>query len=97
MPKSAFAANSQAKACALAIVRMLTGSHPDAPLLVSSCFTFLAPDDAVRNVGSYKPVGGVIKTVEDSTSNIEDGVEQRARTAHDSAVWYDALVRDIFG
>ncbi len=97
MPKSAFAANSQAKACALAIARTFSGASYAAPPLASSCFTFIAPDDAVRNAGSYKAVAGRIETVESSTSKLEDGAEERAQAARDAAAWYDGLIRDIFG
>ena len=47
MPKSAFCANSQAKACAFAIAAALTGSEHFAPHLFNTCFTYLAADDAV--------------------------------------------------
>ncbi len=47
MPKSAFAANSQAKACAFAfafaIAAALSGEEPSRPLLFNTCYTFLAP------------------------------------------------------
>ena len=43
MPKSAFSANSQAKACAFAIAAALTGSPRFPPHLFNSCYTFSAP------------------------------------------------------
>ena len=43
MPKSAFSANSQAKACAFAVASVLTGSSRSTPHLFNTCYTFLAP------------------------------------------------------
>src|SRR3989454_10250066 len=37
MPKSAFAANSQAKACAAAVARLVTGGSPASPQLDNNC------------------------------------------------------------
>ena len=55
MPKSAFTANSQAKACAFAIAAALTGSEHIAPHLFNTCFTLLAPNDAVSDAIDLKP------------------------------------------
>jgi sulfide dehydrogenase [flavocytochrome c] flavoprotein chain len=61
MPKSAFVANSQAKACAFAIAAALTGSEQIAPHLFNTCFTLLAPNDAVSDAINLKPEAGSIK------------------------------------
>ncbi|TJV19019.1 MAG: NAD(P)/FAD-dependent oxidoreductase, partial [Mesorhizobium sp.] len=54
MPKSAFCANSQAKACAFAIAADLTGSAHFPAHLFNTCYTYLAPDDAFSNAISFK-------------------------------------------
>src|SRR3989442_7854165 len=43
MPKSAFAANSQAKTCAAAVARLLTGANPTPPQLINNCFRLVGP------------------------------------------------------
>src|SRR5207248_8150103 len=47
MPKSAFAANSQAKTCAAAVARLLTGATPSAPKLINTCYSLVAPDSGL--------------------------------------------------
>jgi len=44
MPKSAFAANMQAKICALAVVKLLRGEAPVSPKLINTCYSLVAPD-----------------------------------------------------
>ncbi len=44
MPKSAFAANAQAKVCALAMAAVLRGETPPPPKLINTCYSLVAPD-----------------------------------------------------
>jgi NADPH-dependent 2,4-dienoyl-CoA reductase/sulfur reductase-like enzyme len=97
MPKSAFAANSQAKACAFAIAASLAGDPPAAPHLFNTCYTFLAPDDAWSNAISFKPIGGAIRTAHLFVSKVEDSVEVRRQNAREAESWYDAFTHDVFG
>ena len=56
MPRSASAAHSQAKICAAAIAQLLAGKTPAAPTLTSSCYSLIAPDYAISQRGTYRPV-----------------------------------------
>ncbi|MFT2214877.1 FCSD flavin-binding domain-containing protein [Rhizobium giardinii] len=97
MPKSAFSANSQAKACAFAVAASLTGSPRFPPHLFNSCYTFLAPDDAFTNAIIFAPEGGGIKTVKMFISKVGESAEVRRRTAHQAVGWYSAFTADVFG
>ncbi|AFL54182.1 sulfide dehydrogenase [flavocytochrome c] flavoprotein subunit [Sinorhizobium fredii] len=97
MPKSAFSANSQAKACAFAIAASLTGSRQFPPHLFNSCYTFLAPHDAFTNALTFVPEGGRIKTVRMFISKVGESAEVRRRTAHHAVGWYSAFTADVFG
>ena len=97
MPKSAFAANSQAKVCAFAIASALTGSERIAPRLFNTCFTFLAPDDAVSDAISFKIAEGTTKIADIFISKVEQSAETRAQTARDAEGWYTAFTHDVFG
>ena len=97
MPKSAFSANSQAKACAFALASVLTGSSRSTPHLFNTCYTFLAPDDAWSNAISYKPLAGTIRTAHASISKVDESSEMRRRAAREAEGWYDAFTRDVFG
>jgi NADPH-dependent 2,4-dienoyl-CoA reductase/sulfur reductase-like enzyme len=97
MPKSAFSANSQAKACAFAIAAALTGSEHFAPHLFNSCYTFFAPDDAFSNAINFKPVAGKLKAVDTFLSKLDESPEIRRRAAHQAVGWYAAFTNDLFG
>ena len=97
MPKSAFAANSQAKMCAFAVAALLTGSQAQSPHLFNTCFTFLAPDDAVSDAISFKPGGGTIKIGDISLSQVGESEQMRREAARAADGWYDAFTHDVFG
>jgi sulfide dehydrogenase [flavocytochrome c] flavoprotein chain len=97
MPKSAFAANSQAKVCAFAIASALTGSQRIAPQLFNTCFTFIAPDDAVSDAISFKIADGTTKIADIFISKVGESAETRAQTAREAEGWYAAFTYDMFG
>ena len=97
MPKSAFVANSQAKACAFAIASALTGSEKITPHLFNTCFTFLAPNDAVSDAINMKPSGGAIKITDIFFSQVGESNEARREAAHQANGWYAAFTHDVFG
>ena len=99
MPKSAFSANSQAKACAFAIAAALTGAPRFPPHLFNSCYTFFAPDDAFSNALNFKPDAetGKIKVVDTFVSKVGESVETRRQCAHEAVGWYAAFTHDTFG
>jgi sulfide dehydrogenase [flavocytochrome c] flavoprotein chain len=97
MPKSAFVANSQAKACAFAIVSALAGSEETMPHLFNTCFTFLAPNDAVSDAINMKPSGGSIKITDIFFSQVGESDEMRRQASHQADGWYAAFTHDVFG
>lgn len=97
MPKSAYATNSQAKACAFAILAALSGAGPEAPRLFNTCFTFLAPDDAVADAISFKLADGTVKIADLFLSKVEESAETRARAVAQAEGWYAAFTHDVFG
>jgi NADPH-dependent 2,4-dienoyl-CoA reductase/sulfur reductase-like enzyme len=97
MAKSAFASNSQAKVCAFAIMAALTGSERFAPHLFNTCFTFLASDDAVTSVISYKVEPETIRISDIFISKVGENVETRRKAVHEADGWYAAFTHDVFG
>ncbi len=97
MPKSAFAASSQAKACAFAIAAALTGVTPSRPFLYNTCYTFLAPDDAVSDAITFKVADGSIAIDKIVITKVDESPEVRAQSVREAYAWYDAFTRDIFG
>lgn len=97
MPKSAFAANSQAKVCAMSVAAALTGSKAFHARFRNTCWSFLGKDDAVKVGASYKPTGGKIGKIDGFISEVGESSELRAETAREARAWYEAITEDIFG
>jgi len=97
MAKSAFASNSQAKVCAFAILAALTGSERFAPHLFNTCFTFLASDDAVTSVISYRAEPETISISDIFISNVGENAETRRKAVREADSWYAAFTHDVFG
>lgn len=98
MPKSGFAANSQGKVCAAAIVSSLRGFHMPEPSYVNTCYSLVSPDYGIsvaavyrygEDKGIYKTGGGVSPEDVDATYRL-----QEARYAEG---WYDSITMDAFG
>ena len=66
MPKSGFAANSQAKVCAAAIVSELGGTTMPDPSYVNTCYSLVAPDYGISVAAVYRLQDGKIVKVEGS-------------------------------
>jgi len=99
MAKSAFAANSQGKACAAAIALLLTGETPPPGKLINTCYSLVAPDYGISIVGVYQPVNGQHVDVEGAggTSPLEAPRETRAAEATYAAAWFRTITAEVFG
>ncbi len=98
MPKSGFAANSQGKVCAAAIVTSLRGTNMPDPSYVNTCYSLVAPEYGIsvaavyrfdENKGIYKSGGGV--------SPLDADGSYRAQEADYARGWYDSITQDSFG
>lgn len=97
MPKSASAANAQARHCAAAICAQFGGRGTPAPPLTSVCYSMLARDIALSIHGWYELAGGAIRQVpgpEDAASTRATRSAQEARRAER---WYGEIRADAFG
>jgi NADPH-dependent 2,4-dienoyl-CoA reductase/sulfur reductase-like enzyme len=97
MPKSAFAANSQAKICAMAIAAALTGAQSFEPRFFNTCWSYLAADEAVKIGATYRVSDGKIIAAEKFISKVGESTEIRIQTARQANDWYAACTADIFG
>jgi sulfide dehydrogenase [flavocytochrome c] flavoprotein chain len=99
MPKSAFAANSQAKTCAAAIAQLLAGATPSAPKLINTCYSLVAPDYAISVAGVYVPTGGQLADVPGSggVSPIDAPRATRAAEAVLAEAWFRTIAAEVFG
>lgn len=100
MPKSGFAANSQGKVCAAAIVSDLHGVAMPEPSYVNTCYSLVAPDYgiSVAAVYLYSNEDGIYK-VDGSggVSPLEADASFRKNEALYAEGWYDSITSDTFG
>ena len=99
MPKSAFAANAQAKVCAAAIAKLLAGVTPSVPKLINTCYSLVAPDYGISIAGVYAPAGGQLADVPGS-GGVSPATAPRATRAAEAALaeaWFGTVTGEVFG
>ena len=99
MPKSAFAANAQAKACAVAVTALLRGEAPAEPRLINTCYSLVAPDYGISIAGVYRPSGGLLTEVEGAGGVSPKDVPRafRAEEAAYAEAWFETIGMEVFG
>jgi sulfide dehydrogenase [flavocytochrome c] flavoprotein chain len=99
MPKAAFAANAQAKVCAVAIAALLRGEKPAEPRLINTCYSLVAPDYGISFAEVFKPANGMLVDVEGAAGSSATiaPAEVRAREARYAEGWFKAITAEVFG
>jgi sulfide dehydrogenase [flavocytochrome c] flavoprotein subunit len=97
IPKSASAASAQGKACAAAIVDMMSGKTPETPRLTGACYNTVAPGYAFSLSGVYQPRDGQFAEIEVVTSPVNAPREVRQREAEGAENWFRTITVDTFG
>jgi len=100
MPKSGFAANSQGKVCAAAIVSSIHGIVMPEPSYVNTCYSLAAPDYgiSVAAVYRYSKDKGIYKVKGSGGVSPKDADQAfRAAEARYAVGWYDSITSDAFG
>ncbi len=99
MPKSAFAANAQAKICAQAVDALLAGQEPTVPRLINTCYSLVAPEYGISVAGVYKPVNGQLTDIDGAGGTSPMGADTafRAQEAAYADVWFRTITDSVFG
>ena len=99
LPKSGYAANSEAKVCAAAIVAMLSGKDAPQPSFVNTCYSVIAPGDGISVAMVYNYADGKINKVEGSggLTPSEYNADYRAREEQYAHSWFKNITADVFG
>ncbi len=97
MPKSAFSANSQAKVAAMAIRHEITGSRMFPAKFRNTCWSTVAPDDAVKVGANYEPTEEKIAKTDGFISDVGETADLREKTKLEADGWYAGITSDIFG
>lgn len=96
MPKSAYSANSQAKAAAMAIRHALTSSRAFKPRFSNTCWSLISTDNGVKVGASYVATDEKIAKVDASspkTTRTTPCVNRLMRRV----CWYAGITTDMFG
>jgi NADPH-dependent 2,4-dienoyl-CoA reductase/sulfur reductase-like enzyme len=99
MPKSAFAANAQAKVCAAALVRLLAGDKPQDPILINTCYSLMAADYGISIAGVYRPDKGQLTDIPGAggTSPLVAVGGLRGQEALYASSWFRTITAETFG
>lgn len=103
MPKSGYAANSEAKVCAVAVVALLNDMATPQPSYVNTCYSIIAPGDgvSVAAVYRYNNESGKIESVKGAGGLTpgydKSSMEMRAREEKYAHSWFRNITHDVFG
>ena len=101
LPKSGYAANSEAKVCAAAVVAKLNGKGDPVPSYVNTCYSIIAPGDGMSVAMVYrfdKKTGKVIKIKGSGGLTPMDATEaMREREVAYAHSWFKNITHDTFG
>ena len=101
MPKSGYAANSQGKVCAAAIVALMAGKEVGTPSYVNTCYS-IAGDDygfSVAAVYKYDAEKDIIAGVKGAggLTPADASAEMRRREVEFAYSWYNNICKDTWG
>lgn len=97
MPKSGFSANSQAKVVANAIRAELTGARAFPARFRNTCWSAVAPDDAVKVGAAYAAGETKVEVTDKFISAVGEDAGLRAQTFQEAIGWYEGITADMFG
>jgi sulfide dehydrogenase [flavocytochrome c] flavoprotein subunit len=99
MPKSGYAANSQAKVCAVAVVAALQGKEMGTPSYLNTCYSIIGKDYGISVAAVYRLEGDVIASVKGAggLSPFDASAEDRKREVWYAHSWFKNITQDMFG
>jgi NADPH-dependent 2,4-dienoyl-CoA reductase/sulfur reductase-like enzyme len=97
MPKSAFAANSQAKVAAMMVRGELAKAQTFPARYANTCWSLIETDDTVKIGGRYEAKDGKIAQVDTFISKTGESPDLRKQTQQENIGWYSGITADIFG
>ena len=98
MPKSAYAANSQAKVCVEAIVAELQGREMAPPSYINTCYSIVGKDFGISVAAIYHLEEEQIVEIEGSGGNspLDASPEYRKREMAYAHSWFKNITYDMF-
>jgi NADPH-dependent 2,4-dienoyl-CoA reductase/sulfur reductase-like enzyme len=96
MPKSAFAANNQAKAVAGDMLADLAGKERFPPRYRNTCWSMLAPEDSAKIGANYTPKDGRLDSSGGFVSQPGEDAAVRKQNYAESVAWYASITSEMF-
>ena len=98
LPKSGYAANSEAKVCAAAVVALLRDREPATPSYVNTCYSLVAPDYGISVAAVYRLNAdkSKIDKVSGGLTPSDASDEMLRREVQYAYSWYNNIVVDMF-
>ena len=99
MPKSGYAAGTEAKVCAAAVVSMLQGKEPGTASYANACYSLIAPDYGISVVAVYKLAadGSTIEKLGGGLTPEDASAEARKREVQYAYSWFNNMTAEMFG
>ncbi len=99
MPKSGYAANSEAKVCAASVAALLNGKEPPVPSYVNTCYSIAGEDYGFSVAAVYRLArdGSKIVKVSGGLTPRDASAEYLKREMLYAHSWFNNITRDIFG
>ncbi len=104
MPKSGFAASSQAKHAVASAAAALAGRATPPPVYFNTCYSHVGPDYGISVVNVYRGAGGRLAEVEGSggisprTAALgAEAADFRRRESLYANGWYESITQEMFG
>lgn len=99
LPKSGYAANSEGKVAAAAVVAMLGGKDPGVPSLVNTCYSVVGPEDAISVAMVYDLKEGKLSKVKGSggLTPKDSSPSSRSREVQYAYSWFENIKKDSWG
>ena len=99
MPKSGFAASTQAKVCADAVVNLIRDKSPGTPKFVNTCYSLVNESYGISVAMVYGFKDGKIIKIKGSggVSPSGTGASFREKEANYARGWYESISNDIWG
>lgn len=99
LPKSGYAASTEAKVCAAAVVSMLNGKEPPVTSYANACYSLIAPDYGISVVAVYKLASdrSTIEKLGGGLTPMDASAEARKREVQYAYSWFNNMAAEMFG
>lgn len=97
VPKSAFAAHSQAQLCALTIAARIQAQPAPTPRLINTCYSLLADQYAISVSAVYAPSGDGFGVLHSGMSPLQANADVRRIEYQQAQEWYAHITAACFG